>query len=334
MDEFWEIQLDQSGFYGSLGSGNDDSDNSCVEQTSDSREFRLATNARAYSFLWGVDSHDGASCCSVDLRLSSLPMWTGSFSPLGADPWYGSALLASLLLHSGRSFGNNTVPNSRLQDHIARGCTRQHPMRVLELGSGAVGISAFAAALSILQGRSSWNHSKDGIIDEVVLTDNNLEVLQQLKYNTDVAARAFDEMACSSSLSAHVPNMRVQKLDWSDDFHEIDLAPFQLAIGAELVYTPSTARACFKVVQKLLRCNSDILIVVVQVSDREGWRDTFLSRLESIGALVVTEQLPVEIHDHAAKFVEQGGTLNALRDFEVCYISPNQSIRHASSFAK
>lgn len=333
VDEFWEIQLDNNRFHTcSLSSASDcddrvDSDSfnevsgsADIDGGIEGKTAPTSSSKLVYSLPWEAGGNANAGC--VTLKLHSLPTWADSFSPLGADPWYGSALLASLFLCDCRT---DIGSINSVQQHI-RSFTRKVPLRVIELGSGAVGLSAFAAALFILRHRADCESLLEGIIDEVVLSDNDPEVLEQLKNNTKVASAAFDERATVESLKNRVPNMRVHTLDWGDDSHEIDLAPFHLAIGAELVYTLSTAVACVKVVEKLLFCNRDILIVIVQVGNREGWRDTFLPKLEAIGAFVVTEELPIEIHQQATKYVEQGGTLNALKDFEVCFISRIDSI--------
>jgi hypothetical protein len=98
-----------------------------------------------------------------------------------------------------------------------------------------------------------------------------------------------------------------------------DLRCLDLAIGSELVYTILLIRqrAASKL---LLRCNPNILIVIVQIADRGGCHDTFRPLVESINnADMECTDLPTEIHQHAAlyQYVEQSGTMNAaVQDFE------------------
>lgn len=299
---------------------------------------------------------------TVTLELCTLPRHAGTLGPLGGEPWYGSALLASMLLlppppppttddtsKNDNRGGGGGGPLQRIHGHLQdvsnqKGCGG---MRVLELGSGAVAIPAFAAVLAIVRQRrcqrrpdedQNGRHHETGTrddsnrrnvvadhdgVDEVVLTDHDPQVLRQLRRNVQTASLKLAEVARQESLSA-APRMVIHHLDWTETTLCFDLCNIDLVIGSELVYTPETATSCFAIARELLRCNRDILIVLVEIADRPGWHDTFVPLLvESGGFDVECANVPVEIHQHAAAYrhVERGGTLNDLQDYEVCLIS-------------
>ena len=73
---------------------------------------------------------------SISLQLAELPANDGILSPVGADAWYASALLASMILQDD-GYG---IFGSALQD-------KEQPLRVLELGSGTKALPGFATAI-------------------------------------------------------------------------------------------------------------------------------------------------------------------------------------------
>jgi hypothetical protein len=403
MDEFWKIQLegsnqfhpavaaadrlahcDDDAAYGGSNIDDEDRDSRANHEWVTDNAVERDQKPKIYSFPYlqdnvcgrerqqqqdgknGNNNNNNKYETTVTLELCTLPRPTGAFGPLGGEPWYGSALLASMLLllppppspttndTSGTddNRGDGGGPLQRIHGHL-QDVSNHGGMRVLELGSGAVAIPAFAAVLAILRQRRcqrrqevdpNGSHHETGTnedskrrnivamdhddVDEVILTDHDPQVLRQLRRNVESASLKLAEVARQESLSA-APRMVIHHLDWAEKTHCFDLWNIDLVIGSELVYTPETATSCFVIVRELLRCNNrDVLIVLVQIADRSGWHDTFLPfLLESGGFDIECSNVPVEIHQHAAAYrhVERGGTLNVLQDYEVCLISNNNN---------
>jgi hypothetical protein len=76
-----------------------------------------------------------------------------------------------------------------------------------------------------------------------------------------------------------LPNFSVQMLDWNEGYSSDAFEKLHLVVGSELVYTKETAEACASVVRSLLREHLDILILIVQITDRDGWNNVFLPTL-------------------------------------------------------
>jgi predicted nicotinamide N-methyase len=232
----------------------------------------------------------------VTLKLSPLPLTDGIWSPLGANAWYASGLLAAMLLQ----------PASRIQKHLDM-VTDQN-ISCLELGSGAVGLSAMA--LGLMLSRRQGMH-------RVCLTDNVAHVLNQLKDNVETNVARIQ----SEHHQILLPNFSVQMLDWNEGYSSDAFEQLHLVVGSELVYTKETAEACASVVRSLLREHPDILILIVQISDRDGWSNLFLPTLR-LDSNTLVEETPTDasLHETASQMIQQGGALDR-SDFGACYIS-------------
>jgi hypothetical protein len=244
------------------------------------------------------------------LKLCSLPLMDGVFSPLGAQAWYGSALLAALLLTSILPTTFEIDPGRRIQLHLEA----FSDISALELGSGAVGLSGLALGWMLIHRPRQPTRLYQR--DCVVLTDNDTDVLQQLQDNVRLNV---DNMN-NSVLDVAIPEYHVKYLDWSDGYSSSP--PLQLVVGSELVYTAETALACAHIVTCILERNSSALVAIVQVADRDGWSTVFLPTLRTHGGLCVDE-VPLRdatVHEDASRMIQQGGTMDRL-DFVVCYVS-------------
>jgi predicted nicotinamide N-methyase len=306
---------------------------------------------------------DGRGGRRIVLELAPLPPMDGIWTPVGADAWYSSALLASMILQQpeqhpsplkkkrdneanahyhdyeqphdndpSNTTKNSTeewsilpsIPPTATSDDISS-CNHPHlppqqnrPFRVLELGSGAMGLSglACAAALSLRPNAfPSWT---------VVLTDNDPDILHQLKINVksnvsiltttttvsttittqssnndDGGVDAVEHTNATDTIydgTIQTKKILVEALDWSNDNmsqqqHHDDnenensdsvlssQATIDLVIGSELVYTSETAHALVKILFRLLDDNPYIQIWIVQVIDRYGWSEIVLPTL-------------------------------------------------------
>jgi hypothetical protein len=110
------------------------------------------------------------------LKLNALPERRGVLSEhLGSRAWHASAILACLLLQ------HEETKHAWLERCVTRRSKQNHRdgsrLTVLELGSGAVGLSGLAlAALAVRQRQPPSNHSHDGAHRQstpprVILTD-------------------------------------------------------------------------------------------------------------------------------------------------------------------
>jgi hypothetical protein len=216
--------------------------------------------------------------------------------------------------------------------------TLHGPIFSLEIGSGAVGLSGFALALLLSKNkkqigdREARENSSKNL---VVLSDNESNILKQLNQNVQKNIHRMTES------HSHIlfPDVIVKNLDWNESLQSAHLVPAsferiqginsiecQLAIGSELVYTKETALACQTIIRSLLESYPNILIVVVQVADRDGWESEFLPGIQKLPGTSVRYESPIRtnasiLHEYASRLVPRGGSLNVWDDLAVCFIS-------------
>ena len=262
---------------------------------------------------------------SLSLSLSPLPLKDGIWSPLGAQAWYGSALLSSILLSCSSGLPTSTTdyePGIRIQQHMQA----QPHVSTLELGSGAVGLSGFALGWMLTHQTENVRSERR---DRVVLTDYDPDILHQLQLNV---SRNVDNMRKTLvDTQRRVPEYCVKYLDWNHEYSPNTLHDpsdsLQLVIGSELVYTLETAKACAHMVQSVLRHNARVLVVIVQVADRDGWSNVFVPTLQETEGCAV-EEVPITdagVHENASRLVKHGATL-ARFDFTLCFISNKNAL--------
>jgi Lysine methyltransferase len=268
---------------------------------------------------------------------------------LGADVWYGSAILSALFQQINCYEGEENVIQSYLNQYFYnnRNDTSSTMINILELGSGAVGLTGIVVGLSIngyidqiiSQKRHENYHSKK-MNCRVILTDHEPNVMQQLQYNIKSTILNLEEQFPYTDLPEYI----VHNLDWNDDTfvlngdictsssssssnccHVKDQQQLQLVIGSELIYNHETAHACIKIVLQLLRDHPNVLVVLVQMTDREGWDTIFLPTLlyqqqSKLNIVMESSILRSDLYELACKLIQPGGTLNPLCDYTICYI--------------
>jgi predicted nicotinamide N-methyase len=313
-DPFWEIALDHDHRYESRGQIYCFDHDDTVPLQGKITKYQLPNS-------------------SVSLELAPIATEDGIWAPVGADAWYASALLTVLVMREVSLRKEDTdddedrIFNERI---VATSSNRKNSnIRVLELGSGAVGLSgiAFAAALSQQETRfPCWT---------VTLTDNDKTLLKQLEEN--VLSNMSNIIPSRDKNVLGNRSIQVKHLDWDDDdddddsndsysvnnddddddddddefkSNNKDMLSADIVIGSELAYTEETANALVKIILKLLERNPNVQIWIVQVTDRYGWSEIVIPVLESKkNNHIKIENIPLtcDIHEKASKMIQMGG---------------------------
>lgn len=312
-DPFWEIALNYDGG----GKVDHRLEHSWIDSDSD-EEDEPAGGGKAKTYRLPNSS--------ISLQLAPLASDDGVWSPVGDHAWYSSALLTCLILQGTST--TNTVGdgaegangNERsLFGDLTGGVTLDHcgidkNIRILELGSGAIGLPgiSFASLLSRQKERfPSWT---------VTLTDNDRSLLRQLKANVRCNI-ASNQIALPSNDDESLENggIHVKFLDWDierkdnddDDTKSNQLLSADIVVGSELCYTRETADVLLKVLLALLDRNPAVKIWIVQVTDRYGWKEIVIPALESEPKITIeTIPLTYEIHEVASTMIPMGGALD------------------------
>lgn len=242
--------------------------------------------------------------CGITLAVSSLPQNEGIMSPLGAQAWHASSLLAAhLVLH---------------KDELFKNMSNSHDFNCLELGCGSVGLSGMTLA-AVLNGICCIIHASVWLTD---LPDDG--ILDNLRKNVIRNEAMFPNVT-----------LRVEPLDWVDfttnNVSVPTLPPLDLVIGSELVYTEETAVACAAVVTRLLQDNPNLLVVIIQVMDRPGFETNFLPLLQKNFDVRIQQPLDAELHEAASRIVasvgdQLCGTLDRFA-FGSCWIKRRKDTR-------
>ncbi len=338
-DPFWEIALNHDGS-GKLNNALDNHNGDEGDSDTDEDDPVIGGKAKTYHL----------PNSSISLELAPLASDDGVWSPVGDHAWYSSALLTCLILQSTVLLVNSddctsttsTTTGENNPDalgNFAGGIGMDDfeagkEIRILELGSGAIGLPgiSFAAALSQQQERfPSWT---------VSLTDNDESLLKQLQTNVHSNIAPNKLFLSSTDNGAELTETRrvnVEYLDWDignygddndndddDDENksESDIVMVQgsnphrllaadLVIGSELVYTQETAIALVKILLALLDRNPAVKIWIVQVTDRYGWKEIVIPALESKKTVRI-ENIPLsyDIHEIASTMIPMGGALD------------------------
>lgn len=291
-DGFWAIALDD----------NHRHEWQCRDDDDESEEVDT-TIARAVTYRIPNLGDDGSQAI---LRLRPLPPSDGIWSHVGADAWYSSALLASLLLSKPDEENHESFRHPFTTMFASRSPNKSTCNTILELGSGAVGLSGFVCALALQQQLNSMHLKNNKSKWKVLLTDNENPVLEQLQNNLD------QNQSTILPYNATI-DVQVASWDWNDDHPTNGLLPTDevvLVIGSELVYTRETADACVNLLLRLLEQYPSVEIWIIQVTDRFGWSEIVIPTLLKNQICVDSVPIPIELHDLAATMIPMGGTLD------------------------
>ena len=325
-DDFWTIALQHDD-----GERTEDLADEDDEDDDGAHDLAKPTIYRIPSMMMNNnddDDDDDENGEFTTLRLCPLPSTEGVWSPVGADAWYASALLASLFLSHNVRHPFSNIFSASSSCNLMNGATAGDcPRTIIELGSGAVGLSGFVCALALeayhhhhyhKQQSNHNNTGKNGVVAvpaptwKVLLTDNDAPVLRQLERNLQA------NHAVLTSRTMRNVHIEVVAWDWKEDSpaHEA-LQPNNnnnvvLVVGSELVYTEETAKACVHLLIRLLQQYPDVEIWIVQVVDRYGWWDIVVPTLHQQNDDICVDSIPLtpEIHNRAMRMVPMGGALD------------------------
>ena len=339
-DDFWDIALYNDSTRIDMDENDDGNDGEPLyESKSSSSSNTYELNIPPYG---GIQLHLIPLSITDDTNKNSDTLIQ---VPLGAEAWYGSALLAAIFeqieynrtgsCDNNSNSGASTILQTFLDNYLQRG---SYSIDILELGSGSVGLASLAAGLSVTgymhqhqrhtQTELHLNHTSTFHIlkCDVTLTDSDPHVLQQLEYNVHTMTLKLQN---HYSNQYTIPEFRVRHLDWDNvdnEYQDIYTSDnhngLQLVIGSELVYNVNTARSCAKMILQLLQNHPNTFIILVNNVHRDGWETIFLSTIyKTPGIHYVLEALHnCHLHHIASNLIRPGGTLNPLSDFGVCCI--------------
>ncbi|KAL0578935.1 hypothetical protein V5O48_003083 [Marasmius crinis-equi] len=179
----------------------------------------------------------------ISVSLTDRPLDNADFRSVGAQTWGGACVLAEELVQKPSIFFGGILTGSRKGE--------PQPFRVLELGAGT-GLVSLAAA-KVCEGIPSGLHPT--VPEEIVATDYYPPVLQNLEANI---ATNFPS---STPDNAHPTKVKIttQALDW-EAFASLEgtiasplSPPFDLVLGADIIYETLHAQWIRKCLHKLLR---------------------------------------------------------------------------------
>ncbi|EPQ51674.1 hypothetical protein GLOTRDRAFT_8913, partial [Gloeophyllum trabeum ATCC 11539] len=173
----------------------------------------------------------------VQVQLTDIPLDNHDYSSVGAQTWGGACVLSEMIVQSPQDFG---ITASALRG----------PFRVLEVGAGTGLVSLVVGKL--VQARCN----ADARNCSVVATDYHPSILANLEHNI---LRNFPGTGSSDyvSVSAHF-------LDWAQYYRQDSEGasppfntPFDVILGADIVYESEHALWIKGCVKKLLRKPAD-----------------------------------------------------------------------------
>lgn len=165
----------------------------------------------------------------LTIRITDISLDNDNFGSMGAQTWGGACVLSDLIAEDPESFGLSTA---QLDAH------HSDAFRILELGAGTGLVS-----LTVGKVLQQLNHQGSRHV-EIIATDYYPSVLENLRGNIE------HNLALTGDLSTI--SITVHALDWSKfDSSEILDGPFEqpfdLVLGADIVYEPEHApwlRSC------------------------------------------------------------------------------------------
>ncbi|KAK7036443.1 hypothetical protein VNI00_011640 [Paramarasmius palmivorus] len=190
----------------------------------------------------------------VTVKLTDCPLDNADFRSVGAQTWGGACVLAEEIVKTPWIFfpGLAAGANSRQPNSSTR------RFRVLELGAGTGLVSLVTTKLvhGIMRPESGDDlNRRSGV--EIIATDYYPSVLQNLAANMEANFAGTDTLRCNAESPVILSTC---PLDWeafpdpSQATQQTPLShPFDLVLGADIIYEPLHAQWIRKCLWKLLR---------------------------------------------------------------------------------
>ncbi|KAJ3868221.1 putative methyltransferase-domain-containing protein [Lentinula novae-zelandiae] len=204
------------------------------EIEADRRAEAVETASRLLSVLLGIDQEEEEDCSVtrffqfptqggtfVEVELNDAPLSNEDHTCVGLQSWASSVVLSERICADPARFSLSSVTNAR-----------GSPLRILELGAGTGLLSIIARKLL-----SSLHASAS-----IFATDYHPEVLLNLCANI-----------ATNFPSSAPPPISVHQLDWERPQYSAPMnEPFDLILGADVIYHPDHARWIKACVERLL----------------------------------------------------------------------------------
>ena len=248
--------------------------------------------AHAENLPEGIDP-----CRGITLELTPLSLLTqqGEQNPVGAQGWFASAVLSSLLLLDWRHPILKRDMEQLVSTTVKTSCENiDSPRTVLELGSGAISLVGMAMTWILAQYQQEhrkrepdWDAAKNALwTSRVLLTDNNSKCLAQLQINAEHVRTGIQEYFDASTYNINTfPDLQLRPLEW-DNYDKLqpvldveNAGTVDFVLGAELVYTSTGAEICSYQVTKILNQNPSAVFWLAQYP-RDGWLQVLKIALE------------------------------------------------------
>ena len=260
------------------------------------------------------DPGESDRCSGITFELTALSLLTqqGEQNPVGAQGWFASAVLSSLLLLDWR----HPALKKDLERLVSTNATSSNiscPRTVLEIGSGTISLVGMTLTWILAQHQQDSLAKQQLQVDDthnaewksrVVLTDNNPQCLDQLEINADTVRNGLQRYFNTTTYdTSTLPDLQVKPLDWENHDQTQSVVDVEnngsidIILGAELVYTSTGAGLCSHQIAKILKQNPRAVLWLAQYP-RDGWLHVLKIALERqlSGRLNLESFCPTEIH--------------------------------------
>ncbi|KAH7906287.1 hypothetical protein BJ138DRAFT_1162980 [Hygrophoropsis aurantiaca] len=242
-----------------------------------------ATNSNNAADRFEIHVKHGPTKNVIEVQLTDIPLENSDYASVGAQTWGGACVLAEMIVDRPVDFG---IVRSDFRSDSKLAGTRAHfprgRFRVLELGAGTGLVSlAIANLMRVIFSKRAENTDLNGTETrmptaiDIVATDFHPSVLANLKSNIQMNGHHFDNEheqndpnidIDSTESSAHSSlSITSHFLDWSQlpsakDETGVFAKPFDLVVGADIIYESSHAlwiKGCLERFLRRPRPNSE-----------------------------------------------------------------------------
>ncbi|KAJ3972283.1 hypothetical protein EV361DRAFT_823818, partial [Lentinula raphanica] len=199
---------------------------------------------------------DGQEPRIIEVELNDAPLSDADHTCVGLQSWASSVVLSERMCKDPVRFLGLTGANGA-QTQSNEG-VRSTGLRVLELGAGTGLLSIVVAKILSSSGSSPSSSSSVSPLGtaSIFATDYHPEVLCNLRDNISTnfpSPSSSPSNPSSFSLNLPLPTISIHQLDWEHPDYSAPLdEPFDLILGADVIYHPEHARWIKSCVERLL----------------------------------------------------------------------------------